>query len=89
VEQAVLGQHVAGSGSNPLAGCNEGQSSCKQSSDDDPSRGKEQYVMSEVSINVKELKGERTQDQDREPSRVQGWGKSKDELIRLEIKQSM
>jgi hypothetical protein len=45
--------------------------------------------MSEVSIKVKELKGERTQDQDREPSRVQGWGKSKDELIRLEIKQSM
>jgi hypothetical protein len=37
----VLGQHVAGSGSNPLAGCNEGQSSCKKSSDDDPSRGKE------------------------------------------------
>jgi hypothetical protein len=46
-------------------------------------------VLSEISTNIKVLKGERQQDQDREPSRGQGWGKSKDEIIKLEIKQSM
>jgi hypothetical protein len=45
--------------------------------------------MSEISTKIKVLKGERQQDQDRDSSRGQGWGKSKDEIIKFEIKQSM
>jgi hypothetical protein len=40
--------------------------------------------MSDISNTIKVQ-----QDQDREPSRSHGWGKSKDEIIKLEIKQSM
>jgi hypothetical protein len=43
--------------------------------------------MSKISTKIKELKGERQQDQDRELSRDQGWGKSQDEIIKLEMKQ--